>query len=150
MLADISSNLDASLSHYQDPLRQLKFPPEAMAIPFLLSMSRRVTCHDNVPMERLFRSITTERIPTVGYMSAALAKQDICWLLIERYNWWQPHQFNESLALAIAEKNLTQRPGSVDHYRGDLMACIIQADEISLKFSGGFHVIKLSLRPSHG
>ena len=40
-------------------------------------MSRRGNCHDNAPRERLFRSLKTEWIPTVGYMSAAVAKQDI-------------------------------------------------------------------------
>ena len=44
---------------------------------FTQSMSRRGNCHDNAPMERLFRSLKTEWIPTVGYMSALLAQQDI-------------------------------------------------------------------------
>ncbi len=33
---------------------------------FTQSMSRRVNYHDNAPMERLFRSLKTEWIPTVG------------------------------------------------------------------------------------
>ena len=32
------------------------------------SMSRRGNCYDNAPMERLFRSLKTEWVPTVGYM----------------------------------------------------------------------------------
>ncbi|RMV62147.1 ISPsy24, transposase orfB, partial [Pseudomonas savastanoi pv. glycinea] len=32
------------------------------------SMSRRGNCWDNAPMERVFRSLKTEWIPTVGYM----------------------------------------------------------------------------------
>jgi putative transposase len=67
-------------------------------------MSRRGNCHDNAPMERLFRSLKTEWIPTVGYMSSALAKQDIGGFLMERYNWWRPHQFNEGPARAVAEE----------------------------------------------
>ncbi len=34
------------------------------------SMSRRGNCWDNAPMERVFRSLKTEWIPTVGYMIA--------------------------------------------------------------------------------
>ena len=41
------------------------------------SMSRRGNCYDNAPMERLFRSLKTEWVPTVGYMTTALAEQDI-------------------------------------------------------------------------
>lgn len=44
---------------------------------FTQSMSRRGNCHDNAPMEQLFRSLKTEWVPSVGYMSAALAQQDI-------------------------------------------------------------------------
>jgi putative transposase len=53
---------------------------------FTQSISRRSNCHDNAPMERLFRSLKTEWIPTVGYMSASLAQQDIGRFLMERYN----------------------------------------------------------------
>ena len=34
------------------------------------SMSRRGNCYDNSPMERVFRSLKTEWIPSMGYMSA--------------------------------------------------------------------------------
>ncbi|WP_255263755.1 transposase domain-containing protein, partial [Pseudomonas aegrilactucae] len=61
---------------------------------FKQSMSRRGNCHDNAPMERLFRSLKTEWVPTVGYMSASLAQQDIGRFLMQRYNWQRPHQFN--------------------------------------------------------
>ncbi|SPZ04847.1 ISPsy24, transposase OrfB [Pseudomonas luteola] len=78
---------------------------------FTQSMSRRGNCHDNAPMERLFRSLKTEWIPTVGYMSAVLAKQDIGRFLMERYNWRRPHQFNEGLAPAVAEEKLNAVSG---------------------------------------
>ena len=78
---------------------------------FTQSMSRRGNCHDNAPMERLFRSLKTEWIPTVGYMSAALAQQDIGRFLMERYNWRRPHQFNEGLAPAVAEERLNSVSG---------------------------------------
>jgi putative transposase len=59
-------------------------------------------CHDNAPMEQLPRSLKTECIPVVGYMGAALAKQNICGFLIQRYNWRRPNQFNEGLPPAAA------------------------------------------------
>lgn len=78
---------------------------------FTQSMSLRGNYHDNAPMERLFRSLKTEWILTVGYMSAALAQQDIGRCLMERYNWRRPHQFNEELAPAVAEEKLDSVSG---------------------------------------
>ena len=78
---------------------------------FKQSMSRRGNCHDNAPMERLFRSLKSEWIPSVGYMSAALANQDIGRFLMQRYNWRPPHQFNEGLAPAVAEEKLNAVSG---------------------------------------
>ncbi len=73
---------------------------------FKQSTSRRGNCHDNAPMERLFRSLRTEWIPTVGYMSASLAQQDIGRFLMQRYNWQRPHQFNGGLPPAVAKEKL--------------------------------------------
>ncbi|QLL15545.1 IS3 family transposase [Pseudomonas chlororaphis] len=70
------------------------------------SMSRRGNCWDNAPMERVFRSLKTEWIPTVGYMTAQEAHRDISHYLMHRYNWTRPHQFNDGLAPAQAEKKL--------------------------------------------
>ncbi|WP_134063887.1 IS3 family transposase [Pseudomonas sp. JV241A] len=78
---------------------------------FKQSMSRRGNCHDNAPMERLFRSLKTEWVPTVGYMSASLAQQDIGRFLMQRYNWQRPHQFNSGLAPAVAEEKLNAVSG---------------------------------------
>ncbi|TBU96738.1 IS3 family transposase [Phytopseudomonas dryadis] len=78
---------------------------------FKQSMSRRGNCHDNAPMERLFRSLKTEWVPTVGYMSAALARQDIGRFLMQRYNWQRPHQFNGGLPPAVAEEKLNAVSG---------------------------------------
>ena len=68
-------------------------------------------------MERVFRSLKTEWIPTVGYMTAQEAHRDISHYLMHRYNWIRPHQFNGGLAPPRAEENLTLCPGLVDHYR---------------------------------
>lgn len=70
------------------------------------SMSRRGNCWDNAPMARLFRSLKTEWVPSLGYASALEAQRDISHYLMHRYNWLRPHQFNEGLPPAVAEKQL--------------------------------------------
>ncbi|OBS09716.1 hypothetical protein Thpro_022044 [Acidihalobacter prosperus] len=57
-------------------------------------------------MERLFRSLKTEWVPALGYASALEAQRDISHYLMHRYNWLRPHQFNEGLPPAVAEKKL--------------------------------------------
>ncbi len=63
-------------------------------------MSRRGNCYDNSPVERVLRSLKTEWIPTVGYMTAKEAQRDISHYLMHSYNWIRPHQFNNELAPA--------------------------------------------------
>lgn len=75
------------------------------------SMSRRGNCHDNAPIERLFRSLKTEWVPTVGYMKRATAEQDISRYLV-RYNWARPHQPNGFVPPAIAEEKLNSVSGN--------------------------------------
>src|SRR5450830_471973 len=70
------------------------------------SMSRRGNCWDNAPMERVFRSLKTEWIPTLGYRTAQEAQRDISHFLMHRYNWIRPHQFNGGLTPARAEEKL--------------------------------------------
>ncbi|WP_085984694.1 IS3 family transposase [Pseudomonas sp. GM21] len=70
------------------------------------SMSRRGNCWDNAPMERVFRSLKTEWVPTLGYRTAQEAQRDISQFLMHRYNWIRPHQFNGGLAPARAEEKL--------------------------------------------
>ena len=48
-------------------------------------MSRRDNCGDNSPMERLFRSLKSERIPSTGYMTSQEAQRDIRHYLMHRY-----------------------------------------------------------------
>jgi len=67
------------------------------------SMSRRGNCWDNAPMERLFRSLKTEWIPALGYMSKSEAVRDISYYLMDYYNWQRPHQFNDGVPPAKAE-----------------------------------------------
>ncbi|UZE31052.1 IS3 family transposase [Pseudomonas asplenii] len=76
------------------------------------SMSRRGNCYDNAPMERLFRSLKTEWVPTVGYMTTALAEQDIGRYLMQRYNWIRPYQHNGLVPPAVAEEKLNSVSGN--------------------------------------
>jgi len=68
--------------------------------------SRRFNCWDNAPMERLFRSLKTEWVPSLGYATVNEAQRDISHYLMNQYNWQRPHQFNEGLPPAIAEEKL--------------------------------------------
>ena len=70
------------------------------------SMSRRGNCWDNAPIERLFRSLKSEWIPSTGYATFKEAQRDISYYLMTRYNWLRPHQFNDGLAPAKAEEKL--------------------------------------------
>ncbi|EPK6741696.1 IS3-like element IS222 family transposase, partial [Pseudomonas aeruginosa] len=70
------------------------------------SMSRRGNCWDNSPMERLFRSLKSEWVPSTGYLTAQEAQRDISHYLMHRYNWIRPHQFNDGLPPAVAEEKL--------------------------------------------
>jgi putative transposase len=69
------------------------------------SMSRRGNCWDNAPMERLFRSLKTEWIPSTGYRNIHQASKDISEYLMGYYNWRRPHTVNNGMAPAIAEEN---------------------------------------------
>ena len=68
------------------------------------SMSRRGNCCYNSPIERVFRSLKSEWMPPIGYQSANKAKRDVGYYLMNYYNWERPHQFNDGLPPAKAEK----------------------------------------------
>jgi len=76
------------------------------------SMSRRGNCWDNAPMERLFRSLKSEWIPSTGYRGFAEAKRDISGYLMGYYNWQRPHQNNAGLPPAVAEERLKLLSGN--------------------------------------
>ena len=71
------------------------------------SMNRRDNCWDNAPMERLFRSLKSEWIPTLGYLTLTEAKKDIGGYLMDYYNRQRPHSFNGGISPVAAEENLT-------------------------------------------
>ncbi|WP_421329035.1 IS3 family transposase, partial [Aeromonas veronii] len=66
------------------------------------SMSRRGNCWDNAPMERLFRSLKSEWLPAMGYMSLREAKRDISYYLMDYYNWRRSHNHNDGIPPAKA------------------------------------------------
>ncbi|WP_279496574.1 IS3 family transposase [Aeromonas veronii] len=75
------------------------------------SMSRRGNCWDNAPMERLFRSLKSEWLPAMGYMSLREAKRDISYYLMDYYNWRRPHNHNDGMPPAKAEARPNQVSG---------------------------------------
>ncbi len=79
------------------------------------SMSRRGNFWDNAPMERLFRSLKTEWLPTTGYMTLREAKRDISYYLMDYYNWRRPHQHNDGIRQQKPKSGLTVCPDLVDH-----------------------------------
>jgi len=68
------------------------------------SMSRRGNCWDNAPMERFFRSLKSEWIPSTGYDCFAQAKHEIIDYIIGYYSQVRPHRHNDGLAPNVAEE----------------------------------------------
>ncbi len=66
---------------------------------------------DNSTMERLFRSLKSEWVPSTGYLTAQEAQRDISHYLMHRYNWIRPHQFNDGLPPAVDEEKLNPLSG---------------------------------------
>ena len=68
------------------------------------SMSRRGNCWDNAPMERFFRSLKTEDMPSTGYRSLNEAEDSIRDYIHKYYNSVRPHSHN--LGLSPSKKEL--------------------------------------------
>ncbi|WP_371417665.1 IS3 family transposase, partial [Salinivibrio sp. VYel6] len=68
------------------------------------SLSRRGNCWDNAPMERFFRSLKTEWVPTYGYRSFSQAQAHILKYLIGYYSQLRPHQHNSGMSPNLAEE----------------------------------------------
>ena len=67
-------------------------------------MSRRGNCWDNSPMERFFRSLKTEWVPTTGYRSFNEAKAEITHYIIGYYSQVRPHHYNAGLTPNESER----------------------------------------------
>jgi putative transposase len=68
------------------------------------SMSRRGNCWDNAPMERFFRSLKTEWVPTLGYQNFTEAKHAITNYIVGYYSQTRPHRHNNGLSPNAAER----------------------------------------------
>ena len=68
------------------------------------SLSRRGNCWDNSPMERFFRSLKTEWVPTIGYRSLVEAQSSIVSYIIGYYSQTRPHQHNHGMTPNQAAK----------------------------------------------
>ena len=68
------------------------------------SMSRRGNCWDNSPMERFFRSLKTEWVPTTGYRSFIEAENAVVKYIIRYYSQVRPHSYNGGLTPNESEK----------------------------------------------
>lgn len=62
------------------------------------SMSRRGNCWDNAAMERFFRSLKTEWVPTLGYVSLHDAQTHIFRYITGYYSLLRPHTFNRGVS----------------------------------------------------
>ena len=76
-------------------------------------MSRRGNCWDNSPLERFFRSLKSEWVPTRGYLSLLEAKNTIVNYIIGYYCQVRPHQHNAGLAHNLAEQKYWNELNSV-------------------------------------
>ena len=77
------------------------------------SMSRRGNCWDNAPMERFFRSLKTEWVPTTGYRSIDEAHHDISAYINDYYSSLRPHQHNQGRCPNKAEAEFYSASKSV-------------------------------------
>jgi putative transposase len=68
------------------------------------SMSRRGNCWDNAPMERFFRSLKSEWMPTIGYRSFIEAKYAVTEYLVGYYSQTRPHRHNSGISPNTAEQ----------------------------------------------
>lgn len=90
----------------------LKFRQRLWRYRFEQSMSRRGNCWDNAPMERLFRSLKTEWVPSRGYRTMTEATMDIGWYLMTYYNQRRPHAANGGLPPVVKEEKLKSLSGN--------------------------------------
>lgn len=80
------------------------------------SMSRRGNCWDNSPMERFFRSLKTEWVPTTGYPSFAEAKNSITRYITGYYSELRPHWYNNGLTPNESERLFYEQSNAVANF----------------------------------
>jgi putative transposase len=65
-----------------------------------------LTCRPMPPMKRVFRSLKSEWVSSLGYRSIPDARKDIGDYLMNYYNRQRPHTFNDGMPPVIAEEKL--------------------------------------------
>ena len=68
------------------------------------SLSQKGNCWDNSPVERFFRSLKTEWVPSCGYRSLTEAWQSMVGYIISYYSQIRPHQYNGGLTPNESER----------------------------------------------
>jgi len=87
-------------SHYTNR----KFRQRLWRFQIKQSMSRQGNCWDNAPMERFFRSLKTEWVPSLGYRNFAEAERSITEYVTGYYSQTRPHKNNRGLSPNAAEQ----------------------------------------------
>lgn len=77
------------------------------------SLSRRGNCWDNAPMERFFRSLKTEWIPTTGYSNFREAESSIIRYITGYYSVIRPHWYNGGLTPNESERLFYEQSNAV-------------------------------------
>ena len=72
----------------------LKFRQTLWRFQIKQSMSRQGNCWENAPVERFFRSLKTEWMPTTGWRSFEDAKVAVSRYITGYYRFLRPHTFN--------------------------------------------------------
>ena len=67
---------------------------------------------NRLEIERLFRSLKSEWIPSLVYTFLTEASRDISHYLMTYYNWERPHQHNDGVPPAKAEEKLNLLSGN--------------------------------------
>lgn len=77
------------------------------------SASRKGNCWDNSPMERFFRSLKSEWVPTTGYGNLAEAQSSIIRYITGYYSVLRPHWYNGGLSPNESERLFYEQSGHV-------------------------------------
>lgn len=77
------------------------------------SMSRRGNCWDNSPMERFFRSLKSEWVPSTGYGSFSEAQSSIVRYITGYYSEIRPNWYNGGLTPNESERLFYEQSGGV-------------------------------------
>lgn len=93
--------LDMKLS---DHYTSLEYRQRLWRYQIVQSLSRRGNCWDNSPMERFFRSLKHEWMPSIGYGSLKEAEHGIIRYITGYYSNIRPHWYNGGLTPNESER----------------------------------------------